>query len=81
MLAKSNLSKSTFLLFFIAYFTNLHGIVPPKEGKFPTEILEQFAEQEIGITYGDSGWVRKLYDWRNNPYRDAQLEFHMPQKV
>ena len=59
-------------------FSLVYGITPPQVGQFPTGFWEQMERQDIGQAYGDSGWVKKMTDWRNNPVRDAQLEFNIP---
>ena len=56
----------------------VYGINPPQSGQFPVGFWDQMEEQEIGIMYGDSGWVKKIAEWRNNSFRDAQLEFNLP---
>ena len=64
---------TSFILFSLVY-----GINPPQTGQFPSGFWEQMEQQDIGQTYGDSGWVKKMNDWRINPVRDAQLEFNIP---
>ena len=56
----------------------IYGITPPQSGQFPAGFWDQMEEQNIGVVYGDSGWVKKIAEWRNNSYRDAQLEFNLP---
>ena len=58
--------------------TFIYGINPPQSGQFPAGFWDQMEEQNIGVMYGDSGWVKKIAEWRNNSYRDAQLEFNLP---
>ena len=58
--------------------TFIYGINPPQSGQFPAGFWDQMEEQNIGVVYGDSGWVKKIAEWRNNSYRDAQLEFNLP---
>ena len=58
--------------------TFIYGINPPQSGQFPAGFWEEMEEQNIGVVYGDSGWVKKIAEWRNNSYRDAQLEFNLP---
>ena len=41
----------------------------------PDGFWEKMNEQNIGQTYGDPGWVRKIADQMNGQTRDAQLEF------
>ena len=64
---------TSFILFSLVY-----GINPPQIGQFPAGFWEQMEQQDIGQAYGDSGWVKKMTDWKNNPVRDAQLEFNIP---
>ena len=40
----------------------VYGINPPQSGQFPVGFWDQMEEQEIGIMYGDSGWVKKIAD-------------------
>ena len=36
------------------------AINPPQNGNFPDGFWEKMNEQNIGQTYGDPGWVRKI---------------------
>ena len=64
---------STFLLINIIY-----GINPPQNGNFPDGFWEKMRQQDIGLNYGDPGWVNKISKQLNDPSRDAQLEFYIP---
>ena len=68
---------------FTQYFISLvisytYGINPPQSGQFPIGFWDQMEAQDIGFMYGDSGWVKKIAEWRSSPQRDAQLEFALP---
>ena len=65
-------------LTFIIFLSSLYGIVPPKDGKLSSQILENLKNQNIGNFYGDPGWVSKISNFRNEPGRNTQLEFFMP---
>ena len=54
------------------------AINPPQNGNFPDGFWEKMKEQNIGQTYGDPGWVRKISEQMNGQIRDAQLEFFIP---
>ena len=54
------------------------AINPPQNGNFPDGFWEKMNEQNIGQTYGDPGWVRKISEQMNGQTRDAQLEFFIP---
>ena len=60
---------------FISY---TYGINPPQSGQFPIGFWDQMEAQDIGFMYGDSGWVKKIAEWRSSSQRDAQLEFGLP---
>jgi len=54
------------------------GITPPQNGNFPDGFWEKMRQQDIGLNYGDPGWVNKIAKQKNDPSRDAQLEFYIP---
>ena len=54
------------------------AINPPQNGNFPDGFWEKMNEQNIGQTYGDPGWVRKISEQMHGQTRDAQLEFFIP---
>jgi len=64
---------STFLIINIIY-----GINPPQNGNFPDGFWEKMRQQDIGLNYGDPGWVNKISNQINDPSRDTQLEFNIP---
>jgi M6 family metalloprotease-like protein len=66
------------LVFILIYSVVLKGINPPQVGNFPSGFWDKMEQQGIGQVYGDPGWLRKIADWKNNPLRDAQLEFYLP---
>jgi len=66
------------LVFILIYSVVLKGINPPQVGNFPSGFWDKMEQQGIGQAYGDPGWLRKIADWKNNPLRDAQLEFYLP---
>jgi len=66
------------LVFILIYSVVLKGINPPQVGNFPSGFWNKMEQQGIGQVYGDPGWLRKIADWKNNPLRDAQLEFYLP---
>ena len=66
------------LVFILIYSVVLKGINPPQIGNFPSGFWDKMEQQGIGQVYGDPGWLRKIADWKNNPLRDAQLEFYLP---
>ena len=66
------------LVFILIYSVVLKGINPPQVGNFPSEFWDKMEQQGIGQVYGDPGWLKKIADWKNNPLRDAQLEFYLP---
>ena len=68
--------KITYIL--ISLISILGAITPPQTGPFPVGFWEQMEAQEIGVSYGDSGWVNKMTRWRTGLSRDAQLEFNLP---
>ena len=62
---------------FTQYFISLvisytYGINPPQSGQFPIGFWDQMEAQDIGFMYGDSGWVKKIAEWRSSSQRDAQ---------
>ena len=65
-------------LTFMIFLSSLYGIVPPKDGKLSTQILENLKNQDIGNLYGDPGWVNKISNFSNEPGRNTQMEFFMP---
>ena len=56
----------------------IYGINPPQNGNFPDGFWEKMRQQDIGLNYGDPGWVNKIVKQLNDPSRDAQLEFYIP---
>ena len=68
--------KITYIL--ISLISILGAITPPQTGPFPVGFWEQMEAQEIGVSYGDSGWVNKMARWRTGLSRDVQLEFNLP---
>ena len=66
------------LVFMLIYSVVLKGINPPQTGNFPPGFWDKMEQQGIGQVYGDPGWLRKIAEWKNNPLRDAQLEFYLP---
>ena len=66
------------LVFILIYSVVLKGINPPQVGNFPSGFWDKMEQQGIGQVYGDPGWLRKIAEWKNNPLRDAQLEFYLP---
>jgi len=56
----------------------IYGINPPQNGNFPDGFWEKMRQQDIGLNYGDPGWVNKISKQLNDPSRDAQLEFYIP---
>lgn len=64
---------STFLIINI-----VHGINPPQNGDFPDGFWEKMRQQDIGLNYGDPGWVNKIAKQINDPSRDTQLVFNIP---
>ena len=66
------------IVFMLIYSVVLKGINPPQTGNFPLGFWDKMEQQGIGQVYGDPGWLRKIAEWKNNPLRDAQLEFYLP---
>ena len=64
---------STFLIISIIY-----GINPPQNGNFPDGFWEKMRQHDIGLNYGDPGWVNKISNQINDPSRDTQLVFNIP---
>ena len=56
----------------------IYGINPPQNGNFPDGFWKKMRQQDIGLNYGDPGWVNKIVKQLNDPSRDAQLEFYIP---
>ena len=56
----------------------IYGINPPQNGNFPDGFWEKMRQQDIGLNYGDPGWVNKISKQLNDPSRDTQLEFNIP---
>ena len=73
MIYKKYLFLSLFLL-----CSFLFSINPPQNGIFPEGILEKFVEQDIGIVYGNDGWIKKIQKSIIQNNRDTQLEFNLP---
>jgi len=56
----------------------IYGINPPQNGNFPDGFWEKMRQQDIGLNYGDPGWIKKIANQKNDPSRDTQLEFYIP---
>ena len=62
----------------IFMFSIAMGIVPPREGDFPSGVLENLSNQGIGDVYGDPGWMKKIADLKSQNLRNIQSEFNLP---
>ena len=68
---KNNVIVSTSL-------TLIFAISPPKDGNFPEGFWARMESQNIGQTYGDPGWIKKIADKKDNLDRDDHSEFFVP---
>jgi len=66
------------LLFLFSIFSFASGINPPQTGRFPDGFWEKMKNQNIGLEYGDPGWMRKISERKQNYSRNAQLNFNVP---
>ena len=66
------------LVVFILMISLIKAIVPPKVGDFPTGVLENLRNQDIGGVYGDEGWMRKIARDKTQNSRNTQSEFNLP---
>ena len=59
------------LIFSFCTFTsfNLYAINPPNIGDFPDEFWESMYNQEIGLRYGDPGWIKKINQFKKQTKR------------
>ena len=58
--------------------TLMFAISPPKDGNFPEGFWARMESQNIGQTYGDPGWIKKIADKKDNLDRDDHSEFFVP---
>ena len=66
------------IIFAFLLINIVSGINPPQNGTFPDGFWEKMNQQDIGQNYGDPGWVNKISNQINDPFRDTQLEFFIP---
>ena len=55
-----------------------YSITPSINGRIPSDVLENLSRQNIGIEYGNPGWIKKIDDWKNSESRNSQLELYLP---
>ena len=53
-------------------------INPSNSGKIPRAVIENFSNQNIGDTYGNPGWIKRISNARNSQNRDIQMNFNIP---
>jgi len=66
------------IIFAFLLINIVSGINPPQNGTFPDGFWEKMNQQNIGQNYGNPGWVNKISNQINDPFRDTQLEFFIP---
>ena len=66
-------AKFKYQFFIPILFSVLLAVNPPQSGPFPVGFWDLMESQDIGVSYGDSGWVNKMAQWKNGELRDAQL--------
>ena len=64
--------------FMICFLSISLAINPPSEGKIPAEMIQNFKNQNIGDSYGNPGWIKKIANSRNIQNRDIQMHFNIP---
>ena len=67
-----------FYICFIFTMNSLFGITTPKNERFSNNFWNKMNSQNIGKTYGNPGWVKKIKQNKDSYSRDSQLEFNIP---
>ena len=67
-------------IFLAGIFISVHlmAINPPNSGNFPEGFWEEMYDDDIGMKYGDPGWIKRINNWKNNSNRNTQLTFNIP---